>query len=115
MKFLLDANIRAVVGKRLQSCGHEVRFLAGTEDHALADRDVLNLAFQEDCILITNDKDFGQLIFQHQLPHAGVVLFRLSDESRVSVQARLDAVVKLYSDRLHGHFLVVTDEHVRYR
>ena len=115
MNFLLDANVRFSVGTFLQSHGHDVRFLAGSVDHGLSDQEVLKLARQESRILITNDKDFGQLIFQRQLDHAGVILFRLSDEARQGFLRRLEAVVRLYGDKLECHFTVVTDAHIRYR
>ncbi|EKD33263.1 MAG: hypothetical protein ACD_76C00057G0008 [uncultured bacterium] len=115
MKFLLDANVRYAIGTFLQSKGHEVRFLAGTSDRALSDNEVLDLAHQQGRVLITNDKDFGHLIFRQQLPHSGVILFRLSDESRESYISRSSAILDMYGERLQNHFVVVTDDHVRYR
>ncbi|TAL20706.1 hypothetical protein EPN90_00085 [Patescibacteria group bacterium] len=115
MKFLLDANVRHSVGTFLESEGYDVRFLAGTAEHGLSDSDALALATRESRILITNDKDFGQLIFRQKLPHKGVILFRLSEESRASYLGRLKSIVEMYNDRLVDHFVVVTDEHVRFR
>ncbi len=115
MKFLLDANVRYAIGTLLQSLGHDVQFLAGTPEHSLSDHEVLELALREGRVLITNDKDFGQLIFRQQLPHSGVILFRLSDESRDSYISRLKSILEMYHSRLADHFVVVTDGHVRLR
>jgi len=47
---------------------------------SIEDHEVLEIARAEDRILITNDKDFGELIYRQQLEHTGVILFRLRDE-----------------------------------
>jgi predicted nuclease of predicted toxin-antitoxin system len=41
---------------------------------------VIQRAFAENRILITNDKDFGEKVYREQLPHKGVILLRLADE-----------------------------------
>ncbi len=115
MKFLLDANVRYSIGRSLRFAGHNVRFLAGTSESRLSDYEVLELACRDGRILITNDKDFGHLIFHQQLSHKGVILFRLSEESSESYIIRLKSVLEMYKSRLVDHFLVVTDEHVRFR
>lgn len=115
MRFLIDANIRHSVGIFLEKQGHDVRFLAGTSDRALADEDVLLIAAQERRIILTNDKDFGTLIFHRRRKHAGIMLFRLNDESAEHYQMRLEDVFSHFGNRLEGHFAVVTDFHIRFR
>lgn len=44
------------------------------------DDDIIEKAFQENWILVTNDKGFGEKIYRDRLPHRGVVLMRLDDE-----------------------------------
>ena len=70
---------------------------------------------QEHRILITNDKDFGKLIFFDRQPHQGVILFRLSRESSTHYIERLQAALDQYGERLVDHFTVITDEHIRFR
>jgi len=115
MKFLVDANVRYSVGIFLQSSGHNVQFIAGTSLHNLADADILNIAQQQSRIVLTNDKDFGHLAYYRNLPHTGIILFRLNNESRSNYEQRLKTILELYGDRLQNHFLVVTDDHIRYR
>ena len=81
----------------------------------MSDPDILELARRESRILLTNDKDFGLLIFHLQLPHHGVILFRLRDESRENFLKRMDGLLQQYDERLINHFTVVADDHVRYR
>jgi predicted nuclease of predicted toxin-antitoxin system len=78
MKFLLDENVDARLFPFLIDLGHDVTLVAHDYSYGLLDEDVLALAHQEHRILLTNDRDFGELIIRHQLPHAGIVLFRLA-------------------------------------
>ena len=84
-------------------------------DHAAGADDifVLKKAHSEQRILITNDKDFGEMIFRQGLPHCGVVLMRLDDE-RASVRvAVIRRLLAQYSGHLRDNFIVVTEETVR--
>jgi predicted nuclease of predicted toxin-antitoxin system len=76
---------------------------------------VLATAHQEQQILITNDKDFGELVFRHRQPHAGVILFRLPYGASLTLKLdRLDHVLTAYAQSL-DQFLVVTERSVRRR
>jgi predicted nuclease of predicted toxin-antitoxin system len=78
------------------------------------DSEVLAIAVAEDRVLITNDRDFGELVFRLGLPHRGIILFRLGDESIAVKVAWLDHVLEVYSHRL-GEFVVINDRGVRIR
>jgi len=82
--------------------------------HSLADREVLATAQREDRTLVTNDTDFGELIIQHHLPHAGVILLRLGSEELDAKTAALNRLLTNYAERL-DQFVVVTDRAVRVR
>lgn len=47
----------------------------------LPDEDILAFAVRDDRIVITNDKDFGELVFRDRRPHRGVILLRLANRS----------------------------------
>jgi len=63
----------------LHEQGHEV-FSVYEEARGIDDEEVIQKAFAENWILITNDKDFGEKVYREQHPHKGVVLLRLEDE-----------------------------------
>ena len=115
MNFLIDANVRRSIGRILQSHGHDVRFLMGTTEHGLPDEQVLTLAYKEKRILITNDKDFGELVVHKHLKHSGVVLFRLDLDTAQNYHSRLEFLLKNYSDYLMDHFIVMTDHRMKLR
>ncbi len=79
------------------------------------DRDVLAHAEAEARLVVTFDKDFGELAVRSGLPaSSGVVLFRLHGSTADVDNVR--AVVALTSrNDWAGHFAVVTDDRVRLR
>lgn len=114
MKFLVDETMGRKVTQYLQSKGHDVVYV-GEEFAGEDDKFILAKAVQENRIVITLDKDFGDLVFFHSLPYKGVVLLRLRDErveNRIKVIERLLAK---YSQRLPGDFAVATDGDERMR
>ncbi len=94
--------------------GHDVQTVARDYAPGLVDREVLTVATREQRILITNDRDFGELIVRERLPHAGVMLFRLKTTDPAVTVARLAAVLREYPDQLDT-FLVVTERRIRAR
>ncbi len=116
MKFLLDENIDARLLPFLQELGHDVTSVAKDYFYGLFDEDILVMAHQEHRILITNDRDFGELIFRQKLSHSGIILFRLAPEdANIHLRKkRMQYVLDNYEGQLH-HFLVVTARRVRVR
>ncbi len=80
MKFITDENLGVKVPRYFRSLGYDV--ISATEV-ALSkpDTDILDIANKENRILLTTDKDFGELVFKEKLIHSGVILLRLKDES----------------------------------
>ena len=78
-----------------------------------SDNRVISAAKAEDRILITNDKDFGELIFREQRSHAGVILLRLIDERPAEKITALRRLLQQHSEKIMDNFIVVTDSAVR--
>ena len=115
MKFLLDENVDYRLFAFFQHHQHDVTAIARDYPFGLSDEAVLEIAYNEQRILMTNDRgDFGNLIFRYHLPHYGVILFRLNDEALPFVQSRLLYALTTYADQLH-HFLVITPQRIRIR
>lgn len=113
MRFLVDECTGPAVARWLSDQSHEV-FSIYEEARGMADNDVLNKAYSEDWILITNDKDFGEKVYREKQPHHGVIFLRLQDERAA---AKIDAIDKLlyqYEDQLVNTFVVVTEAQVRF-
>jgi len=80
MKFITDENLGVQVPQYLKNLGYDV---ISVIEVALSkpDTDILTIANEESRILLTTDKDFGELVFKEKLIHSGVILLRLKDES----------------------------------
>ena len=114
MKFLLDESAEFRIAAFLRQRGHQVTAIAHDYPASLADEQVLEIARNEDRILITNDRDFGELIIRDRRPHAGVILFRLRTQDPQAKLRRLEEVLADYGTRL-DQLLIVTDRRVRVR
>jgi predicted nuclease of predicted toxin-antitoxin system len=112
MRLLANENFPGEAIEALRARGHDVAWVR-TEAPGSSDRQVLERAMAEDRILVTFDKDFGELAFRAGLPaSSGIVLFRIRMVSPSAVAARAVAVLENRSDWA-GHFSVVSEDRVR--
>ena len=114
MKFLLDESVDFPLAEYLSDLGHDVTAIAHDYPGALKDRDVLRIAHDEGRVLITNDHDFGELVFRQKMPHAGVILFRLHVEDLKAKSERLKRALQEHPHDL-SQFVVITDGGIRIR
>jgi predicted nuclease of predicted toxin-antitoxin system len=114
MKFLFDQSADFRLIPHLRQLGHDVAAVSRNYPPGLPDEDVLKIARKEQRILIVADRDFGELIFQHGLAHAGVIFFRLPGAKLQTKIDQLNTVLAEHTDDLkRGEFLVVTPGHIR--
>jgi predicted nuclease of predicted toxin-antitoxin system len=114
VKFLVDENIDEEITDGLRSDGHIVLSVSETKP-SIADTEVMTIANSESALLLTADKDFGELIFLQELPSYGVVFIRLAELSIPRQMNRISMVINNYSDSLIGRFTVITKDRVRIR
>ena len=79
MRFLVDESTGPAVAESLRQQGYEV-FSVYNEARGMPDDDIIQKAFTENWILVTNDKDFGEKVYRERRLHKGGVLLRLEDE-----------------------------------
>ena len=114
MRFVVDESTGFAVAHFLQNDGHDVIVIAELMPQA-DDFDILEYACREERIVVTNDKDFGELIFRSGRPYYGVILLRLQDERTQNRLRVMDLLLEQYVEHLPNHFTVVTDQNVRFR
>jgi predicted nuclease of predicted toxin-antitoxin system len=105
MKFLLDvcASSRSL-RKLLADLGHEVVSVVDVDRRA-SDEALLNLALREGRVFVTEDKDFGELVFVRRLPHPTIIRFV---EMRVEDQvAAMQELLDRYPAELEAKTLIV--------
>jgi predicted nuclease of predicted toxin-antitoxin system len=114
MRFIVDESTGGAVVEYLRTAGHDMLAVAETLPQS-DDRDILSCAMNERRILITNDKDFGELVFRSGQMHHGVVLLRLNDESAANRVRVMKSLLGQHAERLAEHFAVATETGVRIR
>lgn len=114
MRWLADECIAAPLVARLRAAGHDVLYVAEAAP-GLSDADVIALALKDVRLLLTEDKDFGDLVFRRKQPVAGIVLMRIDVEDTQLKTARLTAAIERYGDGLFGRYTVVENGRLRSR
>jgi predicted nuclease of predicted toxin-antitoxin system len=80
MRFLVDECTGPVLARWLRSEGHDV-FSVFEQARGISDVAVIRTASDENRIIITNDKDFGEMAYRNKTLHCGIILLRLADET----------------------------------
>jgi len=112
MNFLADESCAAPVVRALREAGHDVVAIAQIAPGA-SDEQVLEMAMSEGRVLITEDRDFGQLVFARAAPTTGVILVRFPNSARAAKATTVVEAVKRLGPRLSGSFAVVEPGRVR--
>jgi predicted nuclease of predicted toxin-antitoxin system len=111
MRFLVDECTGKKLANLLEKEGHDVLF-AGDAMPSVSDDEIIRRSKENDRILITDDKDFGELVFRLRKPTKGVILLRIG----VDPEKRLKALVKLLKRyEITGKFAVLKEDSVRIR
>ncbi len=114
MQFLANENFPLDAVEAVRNCGHDVAWIR-TDAPGSIDPDVLNRAMTEQRILLTFDKDFGDLAFHFGLPAScGIVLFRIQASSSAALAALVVAALQSRTDWA-GQFSVVEPGRIRMR
>jgi predicted nuclease of predicted toxin-antitoxin system len=114
MQFLVDESAGRAIAALLRDLGHDVLAVGEAMPQA-EDAAILARAVQESRIVVTNDKDFGELVFRSGQPHGGIILLRLRDESSENRVRVMRAVLDQCKDSLPNRFVVATESQIRVR
>ena len=114
MKLLADESVDHPIVVQLRREGHEVLSIAELSP-SITDREVLERANAEQALLLTGDKDFGELVFRQGLLHYGVVLLRLSGAPAAEKASLVSGVFRDHAEKLPAAFTVVSRSMVRIR
>lgn len=114
MRFLVDESADARLVEALRALGHDAVFIVHSHGPGLSDTEILAIAHAEQRILITDDRDFGDLVFNQGQPHSGVLYFRLATTDLPTKIERLTYALANHAEQL-DRFVVVTLRRVRVR
>lgn len=114
MRFLADEGVDISIVRKLRALGFDV-FYVIEEVRSLDDDELLQIAYSENRILITRDKDFGELVYRLNKLHTGIILIRLEgyltyERSEITCNAIVE-----HQEELKGAFTVIQPNAVRIR
>jgi predicted nuclease of predicted toxin-antitoxin system len=114
MKVLADECCDSDLVTALREDGYDVLYVVESMQGA-SDTEVLRRARAEDCILLTEDKDFGELVYRLRRSVPGIILLRFDPADRSLKVPRLRSLLDRHSDHLHDTFVVLGPERARLR
>ena len=112
MSIYVDENVPQKITTRLRAEGYQVEYVT----RHVEDKDILEIAYRGDALLITSDKDFERLVLDERRPTAGVILLRIA--KRIPMEHRAQIVVNVlrkYQENLRGAFTVLTESAIDIR
>ena len=114
MNLMADESVDAPIVHKLRQHGYEV-FSIAEQLPGISDEQVLTTAFEQNALLITQDKDFGELVYRLGKAHQGIILLRLAymapaEKARLCLEA-----VNRHKDELPGSFTVIFKEVIKIR
>jgi len=112
IRFLADESCDFAVVRVLRAAGYDVRAVSETT-HRSDDRALIKQAGDENRILLTEDKDFGWLIYVSHAKSAGVILIRFPGNARETLAQTVAQVVRDQGEQLSGTFVVIQPGHTR--
>jgi predicted nuclease of predicted toxin-antitoxin system len=114
MKLLADECCSAGLVSALRADGHAVLYVLeafpGATDDVILDR-----AFSQDRLLLTEDKDFDELVHRLGLRARGIILLRFDVTDRELKAPRMRELLTRHREQLHGSFVVLEVDKVRIR
>lgn len=112
MRFLTDENCDFAIVRALRDAGHDVTTIKDTAPGA-SDETVIRMTLDEDRILVTEDRDFGRLVFASGMDSLGVLYLRFPASARQTMVDTVADLVKREDSRLDRCFVVVQPSRTR--
>jgi predicted nuclease of predicted toxin-antitoxin system len=105
-----DESVDFRIVTALRNSGLQIYSIAEKQS-SIRDEDVLNVAVSNDALLITEDKDFGELVFRLRLAHKGILLIRIEDKEQ-QIESIVQAIFKNINE-LKNRFSVLSKNKLR--
>lgn len=113
IKFLTDENIAKSLVRALRKKGYNVKDIKEEKLFGISDTEVINKAKEDDRVILTHDKDFGNLLNYPLQSHRGVVLIRYRNQSPSYVIARLIPLLDTLKNKVKGSLTIVTEDLIK--
>ncbi len=114
MILFADESVDRPIVERLRQDGHDTLYVAELSP-SITDEEVLQQANNRNALLLTADKDFGELVYRLGRVHAGIVLLRLAGLPAIAKADTVATVLQEHAAELQGGFTVISPGAVRIR
>ena len=114
LKFLVDVGVGEKVEEYLLEKRYDIKAVRSL-DQRMPDQEIIRLAALEKRIVITMDKDFGELVYHSGMDHCGILLLRLEDATGSEKQQVIAQILAKYVDNMKNHFCVYQNKKFRFR
>ncbi len=114
LRFLADESCDFSVVRQLRKAGYDVEAVAEYISRS-DDRELIDMASRDERILLTEDKDFGWLVYVSEAQSSGVILIRFPGNARSRLASTIVGLVTERADVLRGSFVVVQPGYIRIR
>ena len=112
--FIIDVGVGRVIEEWLSQQGYNIIAISKVNPE-MSDFDIIQMANKEDAIIVTMDKDFGELVFKTHLAHKGILLLRLDDAVAEEKLSALQNILPGYLTQIQNHFSVYQNGKLRIR
>lgn len=113
-RFLFDVGVGKIVENWVKAQGYDVMAVRDINPK-MPDVDILKMAEKERRVVVTMDKDFGELVFGSGKKHSGVLLLRLDEATSEEKLAVVKEILDKHLDDISGHFCVYHNQVLRVR
>jgi len=114
LKVVADESVDKQIVDRVRTGGYDVLYIAEL-DPGMDDRAVLAKSRESRAVLLTSDKDFGELVFRQQLLHSGIVLIRLPGLEPAAKAEVVARAFEQHAAEFELGFAVLTERSLRIR
>jgi len=112
LKFLIDVSAGRAIEKYLSEEGYDTKAVREI-DPGMEDGDIIRIATSEGRMVVTMDKNFGELVYHCSMRHRGVLLLRLEDETGAEKLRIVRHIMENYSSRIKDCFCVFQNDRLR--
>jgi len=112
LRFLVDLGVGKGIERYLREEGYDTKAVRDI-DPRMEDEEIIRTAVTENRMIITMDKDFGELVYHSSMEHSGVLLLRLEDATGTEKSQVVKYIMKNYSDRIKNCFCVFQNDKFR--
>lgn len=114
LTFLVDVGVGKNIETWLFAQGYDTKSIRNL-DPRMPDHEILKIAALEKRMILTMDKDFGELVYSSKFPHSGVLLLRLEDFNSAEKLAVIQKIIQEHQKDIIGKFCVFKDNKLRIR